>query len=665
MSAGGGYGGRPDDHPDYGRDYSRPDPRDPESDPWQQDDPADQWGQQPEQPGQWAGQQQAPWPPPWQQGEQPQHPPQQPQHPQQGYPQQPTPQQPSPQQPPPPQQPPSQYQQHQQSWPPPAPQQGDQWGQQQNQQQQYQGQQQWGGQPPHSRPQQPQQQPQHPQQPHPQQPPGAPQQHQQWSGGMQEQQWAARPPGWEDGAAPGQPQPPWQQWAGPRHGVPSRSRSRGGGGRKRLLLVGGGALVLALVVVLVVVLVVRGTGDEGTYEVAWEVPAAKGDGQLVDAYLAGDVLVRATTSGVSGYAVDDGKRAWQAKPPTGQQVCTISPPAPGNVAIAVTGPAKQGSDPGQCTEAAAIDVTSGKELWRKRLVAGTDAQTPTAAAAAVVQGVAVVSNGRVTAFDVNGGAQRWTVGPKDNANCHAGDLMASDDALVAFVDCAGKATSRQDDSLVSLSPTDGAGVWTAKVKNDKGEAAPSVVSVSPTVIRVQDEKGTAAQPAPAEFAVLDDQGKVTATFGAAGAGGDLDTTDVGRAPGFHGRYPLAVVGTTLVGLGRAESGSLSHAVGVDLTDGQRAWNKSLGAGANGAMVFGDGVSKSKATVYTAGSAEGQTWFSTVDAKSGTVTKSEVVTTISDGSALGQRLYVRSGETLLEVDVSAKGNPPAIRAYAPA
>lgn len=448
--------------------------------------------------------------------------------------------------------------------------------------------------------------------------------------------------------------------------MPSKSRSRrGGGGRKRLFLFGGGALVLVLVVALVVFLVVRGTGDEGTYEVAWEVPSAKSDGLLIDAYLAGDVVIRATTSGVSGYAVDDGKRAWQAKPPTGQQICTISPPAPGDVAIAVTGPAKQGSDQGQCTEAAAIDVTTGKELWRKRLVVGTDAQTPTAAAVTVVQGVAVVSNGRVTAFDVNGGAQRWTVGPKDNVNCHAGDLMASDDLLVAFVDCAGKATSRQDDSLVSLNPTDGAGLWTAKVKNDKGEVAPSLVSVSPTVIRVQEEKGSPGKPTPAEFAVLDDKGKVTATFAASGDGGDLDTADVGAAPGFHSRFPLAVVGTTLVGLGRTGNGSLSNVVGVDLTDGQRVWKKSLGDGTNGAAVFGDGVSKSQATFYTAGSAEEQTWFSTVDAKSGALSKSEVVTTLSGASALNDRLYLRSGKTLLEVDVSAKGSPPAIRAYAPA
>lgn len=420
-----------------------------------------------------------------------------------------------------------------------------------------------------------------------------------------------------------------------------------------------------LVIALVVVLVVRGSGDEGTYEVAWDVPSAKGDGRLIDAYLAGEVLIRATTEGVSGYAVDDGKRAWQAKPPTGQQVCTISPPAPGNVAIAVTGPAGQGGDQGQCTEAAAIDVTTGKELWRKRLQAGTDAQTPTAAAAAVVQGVAVVSNGRVTAFDVNGGTQRWTVGPKDNANCHAGDLMASDSVLVAFVDCAGKATSRQDDSLVSLNPTDGAGVWTAKIKNDKGEVAPSLVSVSPTVVRVQDEKGSAAKPAPAEFAVLDDQGKVTATFDAVGEGGALDTAGVGAAPGFHHRFPLAVVGTTLVGLGRAGNGTLSNVVGVDLTDGQRSWNKSLGKGTSGAAVFGDGTTKSKATFYTAGSEQEQTWFSTVDAKSGTVSKSEVVTSASAASALDDRLFLRSGKTLLEVDAGAKGNPPAIRAYVPA
>lgn len=596
-------------------------------------------------------------PPPHQQPQGPQGPPpQQPQHQQpQGPPpqhQQQPPQQPQHQQPPPQQQPPQHQQQPPQhhSLPPQHP-------------TQHQGQQppQWTQQPPRQ-PQQ--QQPYRPQQGGPQQ--GGPQLPSPWEQGNE--QWAgggfSQQPNWQTGALPGQQQPQWQQWTGGQHRRKAKSSRKG----LIIALAGGGGLV-AVAVVLILIFTLGGNGGGGDYEEAWTAATPKGEkaGTLLDAYIAGDVLVRTTSAGVTAYGLDDGEQAWEFKPPSGQQLCTISPSAPGNTAVVAYGPPSKGENTAtatgrQCTEAAAIDVRSGKRVWKAALQRGSTYQVPVSASAAVIQGVAVVSNGRVTAFDLKTGKQRWTIGPADAGKCRSGDALASDKVLLATVDCIGKDMSELDDMLVSLAPADGKGLWKAPLKNDKGAFPPSLLSASPPVIRLENE------PQKPEIGVVDDQGKNPRVFPVAdrnGTGvrvphapltGSLLASDNG-----HKRYPVAVNGTTLIGFD-----GKSNVVGMDLTSGKMAWQKSLGEGATGAFVAGT----DKVTVYTYSEPEAQEWLSTVDPAKGTVTKGAVVRSV-DGDAkdddsfashVQHGLYLTSGDALVEVAGTDSSAPEAVTAY---
>src|SRR5690606_11021461 len=165
------------------------------------------------------------------------------------------------------------------------------------------------------------------------------------------------------------------------------------------------------------------------------------------------------------------------------------------------------------------------------------------------------------------------IGPADAGKCRSGDALASDKVLLATVDCIGKEMSELDDILVSLSPADGKGLWKAVLKNDKGEFPPSLVNVSPPVIRFENQAG---KP---EIGVLDDKGKNPRVFPVADKSGEgprlphvpltgsLLATDNG-----HKRYPVTVRGDTLVGFD-----TKGNVTGLDLSTGKVSWQKSLGA----------------------------------------------------------------------------------------
>lgn len=444
----------------------------------------------------------------------------------------------------------------------------------------------------------------------------------------------------------------------------------GKGSRKGLIIAlssAGG--VVAIAVVLILIFGLGGRGASGDYEEAWTASAPEGEkpGSLLDAYLAGDVLLRATTTAVTAYGLDDGEQAWQFKPPSGQVLCSISPKALANTTVVAYGPTGKSENTAtatgrQCTEAAAINVGSGEQVWTAELERGSSYQVPASASIAVIQGVAVVSNGRVTALDLKSGEQRWTVGPADAGQCRSGDAMASDEVLLATVDCIGKQMSEQDDILVSLAPADGKGRWTAALKNDGGAFPPILLSVSPPVVRLENEAG---KP---EVGVLDDQGKNPRVFPVAGKDGTgvrIPHTPLTGAPlaadNGHKGYPVVVRGNTLIGFD-----SKNNIVGMDLTNGELSWQKSLGEGTVGSLVAGT----DQVTVYTYSQPEGQEWLSTVNPENGTVTKGPVVRSVdgdaeddpSFGRHVTRGVYLTSGDMLIEVAGANSSAPQAITAY---
>lgn len=417
-------------------------------------------------------------------------------------------------------------------------------------------------------------------------------------------------------------------------------------------LAGGGGVALVVVVVLLVWLFTRGGGQpEVGYHVAWQV---HGDGRApVDAYLAGGLVIRADTLGVSAYDAASGKRKWQVAVPGGQQLCTVTPNAPGNVLAFV-----HGVGASNCTTVTTVDVSTGKTLWQANPPTKSGVK-PAAAGVAVLQNKVVVSNGyRVLGYDAKSGKALWNIGPS-NPHCGPGDVMASASVLLALVNCTAKNVSGSDDAVYSINPADGKTVWSSHLPNDHGYAPPRVVNVSPAIVRVEDESG---RP---QFQVFDGQGKPTTSFTPDGGAGALDDQlsrlDVHAS--LHIRYPFVVAGGVLVGMGRTDGGRHGLVVGVDLADGKRTWERKLDTGYDGRLLGLQGAPPAgRLPVYEQkpGAEDGFQRLGLLDAATGRLTEGEVVT--RDTGSL-DRLYYLSGRSVVVMAKNAS-HGQAITAYAP-
>lgn len=459
---------------------------------------------------------------------------------------------------------------------------------------------------------------------------------------------AAGPPGAQNPPGPWQLPPPppplLPTETGPQPAVPSRRSGRGRRRRRRsrakpVILLTSCVVVVAMIAAALVYLVSSRTD----YTEAWTLSGEDAQsGELLDVYAAGDVLVRATDAGVTGYDLADGSQRWRFRPPAGRHLCTISPNASGGVAVAAYGGE-------QCTDAVAIDTRSGKARWRAPLVTGSNEQEPRDAAAAVVDGVGVVSNGRVTAFDLKNGKQRWTIGPPDIDRCRSGDTMAEGGVLLALVDCQPRDESGKDDTLVSVDPADGKAVWLAAVKNESGQLPPRLVNVSPPVLHLSGA-GDAAQ-----YGVLDDEGKNPLVF-AAGVNTEPVRQQTMNA---HRRFGVTVVGHTLVEVGGNE------AYGFDLTNGKQDWhNERLAdSGSRGALVAGGG-SGPRVSAYTVAGDGGERLLD-VDSRSGATRDGPVVRAplLPDGDAggrvAGSSFFTANGRL---VEVGSSNEDLTLRVY---
>lgn len=397
-------------------------------------------------------------------------------------------------------------------------------------------------------------------------------------------------------------------------------------------------------VIVAVVLYLAGLRTD--YDEAWSLSGDDAQsGALLDVYVAGDVLVRATDAGVTGYRLADGEQQWQYRPPTGRHLCTISPTAPDGIAVAAYGGEA-------CTEAVAIDTSSGKAEWRAPLVTGTNEQEPRDAAAAVADGVAVVSNGRVTGLDLKTGKQRWTIGPPDINQCRSGDTMADGDVVLAMVDCSPRDESAQDDTLVSVDPSDGSSRWLAAVKNESGQRPPRLLNVSPPVLHLARD-GHAP-----EYGTVDDEGKNPVVFAA-----KVDTAaPTQRAKSSHLRSRVTVVGQTLIEVGRSGK-QPDVAYGHDLTTGKTSWHKVKLAGAGGRsdLVTGSAVGK-EVTAYTV-DADGVEHVNAVDVRTGGTRTGAVVRSPlfgSDAERIDRTSWFAAGGSLVEVGTS--DDDFTVRAY---
>src|SRR5690606_7298714 len=215
-------------------------------------------------------------------------------------------------------------------------------------------------------------------------------------------------PGYDQGA----PQQPWEAgppppggYGPPPEGPPQKSNK----GLIIGLSVGGGALVLVLIIIIAAVAINASGGDDdggggdgggsaAQRKVSWTIPepTSEKEADTVAMFPSADkkTLVRISGVGISGYNMTDGKSKWNISAPGGAQVCSGTREAPDGVAAII-----YGTD-GYCTTVAAVDVTTGKQLWTTNVKVNDSKFPPRYGSVAAGQGKIWVSTSeRVIKYD--------------------------------------------------------------------------------------------------------------------------------------------------------------------------------------------------------------------------------------------------------------------------
>ncbi|MFD0151916.1 PQQ-binding-like beta-propeller repeat protein [Streptomyces sp. NPDC127132] len=261
--------------------------------------------------------------------------------------------------------------------------------------------------------------------------------------------------------------------------------SRGDGGARPLT--GGRRVLGCSIAVLVVLILVGGIASAFlvgsgyvpffSMKTSWEAPYDRGTSdQGNGAWLAGDTVARSRFDGVTGYDVRSGKQRWDYVVPGRADICTVSPDATGTTVLIAYG------EKDRCGTAVALDLTGGRELWRKPGAPGADAY------AGVVTGgglaVLLDHGGTVRALDLKTGTPRWKAAvPK---GCAPGAVGASAKQIVATVACG------DEMKLAAFDPADGKARWTVPLDERRGVPATmkaSVLSADPAVVFLAEDGG--------------------------------------------------------------------------------------------------------------------------------------------------------------------------------
>jgi outer membrane protein assembly factor BamB len=109
----------------------------------------------------------------------------------------------------------------------------------------------------------------------------------------------------------------------------------------------------------------RTYGIDGERRSAWATPLPKsGDGTSLLGTLADDHVVAGVYAGtVVGYDLATGKPAWTVRNEPGLHACAVSPSTSKGIGAVLY----RMGDQGGCTQAVAVDLDSGKRLWKKTL----------------------------------------------------------------------------------------------------------------------------------------------------------------------------------------------------------------------------------------------------------------------------------------------------------
>ncbi|MEU3605829.1 PQQ-binding-like beta-propeller repeat protein [Streptomyces sp. NPDC035033] len=297
----------------------------------------------------------------------------------------------------------------------------------------------------------------------------------------------------------------------------------------------------------------------------------------------GDTLVRSRATEVTGFDARSGARRWRYAPAGDAAVCSVSRTAEDGVALIAQGsPETPGGEPAAaagkgCTTVVALDLGSGRELWRAARTPASGEIQDEKDLVAVGGGLAVVRDedpdwpyawagerpGSVRpdralrALDLRTGKPRWAAAvPKD---CVPHRVAAGQRQVLALLVC-----ERRDVRLAAFDPADGRHRWTTPLDERRyvepivNEAA--FLSADPIAVSV-DGLDLSGYPSVLSFS---DDGRLQGRIASDVANGRLSTAEPAHAEIAYGR------------LYAVDALSRDTVSAFDLRTGRRLWHARLG-----------------------------------------------------------------------------------------
>ena len=399
--------------------------------------------------------------------------------------------------------------------------------------------------------------------------------------------WPTQPPGspyaqpYPPRHAPGYPPPPWAGQPDRLVGYPTPPPPK----KKRGGVI---AVVVALVILLplilggIFLLVIRhqvspGTPGHasGTMKVAWSVPAVKGNTTgiaLAGSWLTDKYIVDGRPDGLVAYAIGTGQQQWGTQAPDGLRACAMSATPSQNIGIV-----GYGADQYTCDKVAAIDLTSGQQLWRVDLADHGKFPTRLSDPSVSVSGdvVAVRTSNTVETLNLTDGKQIWTT-PKPQGlsavDCTPQGVAAGASLVYALESCLSNSGSKAQ--LVAFNRSGPSPVWTSPLPG-RPEGY-RIVAAEPLVVVDTSTKQAYS------FA----NGQTPVNFSLSDLSYDVFTeTSLARQPQLL--HACAIVGKVLYAEGTIQKPLSNSIVAIDLSTGKQLWTKSLGQSVLSTIISAD------------------------------------------------------------------------------
>jgi outer membrane protein assembly factor BamB len=312
-------------------------------------------------------------------------------------------------------------------------------------------------------------------------------------------------------------------------------------------------------------------------KVAWTVPAVAGNSKgiaLAGSWLTSNSIVDGRPDGIIAYAIGTGQQTWSLQAPNGLRACAMSAVASNNIGVIGYGP-----DQYTCDRVAAVDLSSGRQLWQVDLAdhSKVPARLTNPQISISRDIVAVRTTTVIQGYGLSDGKLRWAT-PKEPpfsaTSCSLGNEAAGPKLVYAVYTCF--STAKQSLKLVGYDRTSGAQTWTGEVSQLPVNDQPAIVSADPLIVTDTNAKQAYSFASGGTSPVkIDLHGLSYQVF---------ETQNDGQA---LLRHAYAIVGNTLYAQGADQQPLWNTVVAIDLASGRQLWSKDLGHSVYATVIGAD------------------------------------------------------------------------------